>query len=160
MGAPYNKPIRIMRAIKGLEVHQTKHGFDGLYTTVPIARHVLVGQYFGKRYKEGTEHLIKDDGVRFYCFQLSDGSTIDGDNRLNSMRKMNHSCSPNVTVREERDENDRLQIRFYAKRKIEQGEELCIDYKMRTTDTELSKFKCLCESPKCRGTMLDPKYLK
>mgnify|MGYP000331647262 CR=1 FL=1 len=58
---------------------------------------------------------------------------------------INHSCDPNL-----RTAILRGHILYMAKRLIEPGEELTVDYKFRPNDMGVV---CFCRSPKCRGTI-------
>lgn len=56
---------------------------------------------------------------------------------------LNHSCEPNCAIRGE--------ITFVALRRIEEGEELTIDY--ATIDNEDYRFSCNCHASACRSTV-------
>src|SRR3989344_9058488 len=57
------------------------------------------------------------------------------------IRRINHSCSPNLGFKTFR--------KVYAMRDIKKGEELTIDYS--TVDyVELWNLRCKCKSPRCR----------
>lgn len=62
---------------------------------------------------------------------------------IESMAYINHSCDPNMGKR-----GDVIAV---AMRDIKAGEELVSDYAM--INDNVDKFKCLCGSPDCRGTV-------
>ena len=89
---------------------------------------------------------------------------IDANFSNNDARWINHSCSPNCeAVLEEDDGDDRRkdQVFIEAIRAIKPGEELSYNYGITLEEkhtTELKKiWECRCGSPKCTGTMLQPK---
>jgi SET domain-containing protein len=130
---------------------------EGLFARHPIMKYACVGEYIGPRYPSSELKNFKE-GENFYTFTTSDKMFIDGSHEYNVFRKMNHSCQPNVTVAELLDSDGVCRVLFYAKKNIRTNEELCIDYLLRTTKNnqkELAKYRCLCQSKYCRGTMLD-----
>jgi len=74
----------------------------------------------------------------------------------NAAKWINHACDPNCEADEE---DGRVFIR--ALRNIKAGEELNFDYALmldgRHTAKVKAQYACRCGSPKCRGTMLEPK---
>lgn len=89
-----------------------------------------------------------------YFFGLTDGRVIDGGQRGNSARWLNHSCDANCEAIEI---DDRVFI--HASAAIAPGEELFLDYQLVTDeppDGEIRQsYVCRCGSPGCRGTMLE-----
>ncbi len=94
-----------------------------------------------------------EDGHTFF-FNLDDGRMIDGAQRGNSARWINHSCNPNCEAEQQ---GDRIFIR--ATRKIAEGREIFIDYQLdidgRRTAALKRMYACLCGARQCRGTMLN-----
>jgi hypothetical protein len=90
-----------------------------------------------------------------FLFALDSGKVIDADVGGNDARFINHSCDPNCEAIEE---DDRIFIE--ALRTIQPGEELNYDYAYErtsaTTPEDEALYKCLCGSPKCRGSILAP----
>lgn len=64
--------------------------------------------------------------------------------------RLNHSCEPNLGVRDERE--------FVALRNIAAGEELTFDYAI-TQDEVLWEMRCLCHDPTCRGLIRSIHYI-
>lgn len=120
-----------------------------------LPRRVLIGIYAGRRYHAGEALPVRDDGVT-YLFALSDGATIDGGDRGNETRFINHSCRPNCFAVEAYDESDELVVEIRAKRLIRPGEELYLDYALVMGDALVEDYACRCGESVCRGTMAAP----
>jgi uncharacterized protein len=75
--------------------------------------------------------------------ETGDGLAIDGSCRGNSLRFVNHSCSPNTFMRIYRG-----RVEFYSLRDIQCGEELTCNYGKSHHD---GKRPCTCGSAKCCG---------
>lgn len=78
-----------------------------------------------------------------YLFVLTDQLAIDGAIGGSGAEYINHSCSPNVYANVRRGH-----IWLVSLRKIEAGEELLLDYRIRNS---ARKIECHCGSPACRG---------
>jgi SET domain-containing protein len=77
-----------------------------------------------------------------YLFELNDNFTIDGKDRTNKSRYINHSCTPNCYP--EIDEAEE-HIFIYAKRAIKEGEELTYDYGKEFWNVHIKPKNCRCE---------------
>jgi SET domain-containing protein len=114
------------------------------------ARHKVV-EYTGQRIRMSEAYrrfrrLMRAKGrKRSYLAALSRSWAIDGAVGGNGSELINHSCDPNLFWKRERGK-----LIFYAKRRIRRGEELTLDYHF---PAESPTVKCLCRSPKCRGTI-------
>jgi SET domain-containing protein len=75
--------------------------------------------------------------------EIDEAIAIDCVRNGSPFRYVNHSCDPNLTIRV----GDRW-VRFYARRRIDPGEELTCDYGDSYHEGSLA---CACGSPKCRG---------
>lgn len=86
-----------------------------------------------------------------YLFEVNDNWTIDGKERANLGRYINHSCRPNCeAIHYEDDANPKEdQIMIVAKRNIKAGEELTYDYGKAHFNEYIKPYGCKCE--KCRG---------
>ncbi len=97
-----------------------------------------------KAFKKG-EWVISIEGKRTnvrdrYTIQIGNNSHIIP--TKNSGKYINHSCLPNLQVRDSTE--------FYALKDIAQGEQITFDY--NSTEDELAEeFDCLCGNENCRG---------
>lgn len=142
------------------------HG-NGVFAVAPIAKGERLIEYKGRR-RTHEEVDAGDTGDiesgHTFLFTLNDEYVIDANYEGNAARWINHSCDPNCeAVLEEDDGDDRRQDKVFieAIRDIEPGEELFYNYGIRLAEPhtrELKKiWECRCGSPKCTGTMLQPK---
>ncbi|MCU1268531.1 MAG: protein-lysine N-methyltransferase [Acidobacteria bacterium] len=118
---------------RGFAVKRTATGL-GLFTLHPIRE--------GKRIIEYTGRLIHgaaDNLSGRYLFALGEGLTIDGSPRSNRARYMNHSCNPNA---EALYGGRRLWV--YAKRDLESGEAITINYGQEYFDVFIKPKGCRC----------------
>ena len=136
------------------------HG-RGVFATTTIRKGTRIIEYKGKRrpWKEAEDDPPRDphDPHHTFLFSLDNGDVIDAGIDGNEARWINHSCDPNCETMEE--EGDRIFV--YALRTLRAGDELFYDYKVvpaeRRTRLVEKNFACICETAKCRGTMLEPK---
>src|SRR5690606_1954040 len=95
------------------------------------------------------------DPFHTFFFSLSSGKIIDGGDKGNDARWINHSCGPNCEAQENASGK---KVHIVALRDIAAGEELFYDYGLimegRITKTLRRDYLCLCGTPDCRGTML------
>ena len=133
----------------------------GVFAARRIRRGQRVIEYAGER-------ITPDEGDRRYddkkmkrhhtfLFALDKNTVIDGNRQGNDARYINHSCDPNceaVTVGKK--------IFIYAKKNIQPGVELAYDYKYEWSNDkeDIRLYKCICGSPKCRGTIMKPRRRK
>ena len=96
-----------------------------------------------------------DDPFHTFFFSLSCGKVIDGGQKGNDARWINHSCAPNCETQES---HDGTRVTIVALRDINAGEELFYDYGLvideKITEQMKLDYRCLCGAPNCRGTML------
>lgn len=112
-----------------------------------------LGLYAGRDFKKGelvieyTGEVISDEEAQRrggrYLFELNDQWTIDGKGRTNTARYINHSCKPNCRPELTDDEK---QVFIYAKKTINQGDELTYNYGKYYFDMMFKKSGCRCES--------------
>ncbi|QQS22756.1 SET domain-containing protein [bacterium] len=118
--------LQVKRSIAGL----------GLFTKQPIKKGSFIIEYVGPLLND--EQVQKKGGK--YLFALGKKWTIDGTNRKNIARYINHSCLPNC---EPIQYAQRIKIK--AKRNIKAGEELFYDYGKEYFDEFIGKH---CRCPK------------
>jgi hypothetical protein len=122
-------PFRVGRSRTGL----------GLFATEPIRKGKFIVEYWGKlvRWKD-----VEDEDQNRYFFDLNTRWAIDGADRRNTARYINHSCKPNAEPYEVR-----RKIKIYARRGIKPGEEITYDYGKEYFDQFLEPIGCKC--PPC-----------
>jgi hypothetical protein len=119
-------PFRVGRSRTGL----------GLFATEPIRKGKFIIEYWGKlvRWKD-----VEDEDQNRYYFDLNTRWAIDGADRRNTARYINHSCKPNAEPYE-----TRRKIKIYARRGIKPGEEITYDYGKEYFDQFLEPVGCKC----------------
>jgi hypothetical protein len=129
---------------KTFTVKRGTHGL-GLFTNVAFKKGDLVTEYTGE--KITTDEANRRGGQ--YLFELNDNWTVDGKDRKNESRYINHSCRPNCYPEiDEKEEH----ILIYAKRALKVGEELTYDYGKEFWNTHIKPKGCRCE--KCQEALM------
>jgi SET domain-containing protein len=123
--SPSPPPFRIGRSKTGL----------GLFATVAIRKGAFIAEYWGRRIPTKTA----DDLNTKYLFEINSRWTIDGSDRRNLARYINHSCRPNA----EPDIRNRT-IRIRAVKNIEPGDEITYHYGNGYFETFIKPFGCKC----------------
>lgn len=118
-------PFRVARSRTGL----------GLFAEAPIRKGRFIIEYWGKRVRWADV----EDTENKYFFDVSKQWAIDGSDRRNTARYINHSCKPNAVPYESGG-----RIRIYAKRTIEPGEEITYNYGKEYFDSILAPIGCKC----------------
>lgn len=103
--------VKVKRASAGL----------GLFADEDIAKDTVIIEYTGERIT--TEEGDRRGGK--YLFTLDDDWIIDGKDRKNTSRYINHDCKPNAEA-EIDEEEEKIYIR--AVKNIKKGEEITYDY--------------------------------
>jgi len=122
-------------------------------------KHILVkrstaglGLFANVSYKKGDE-IIEYTGERItteegnrrggrYLFELNAQWMIDGKDRSNIARYINHSCRPNAYPELSEDET---QVHIYAKKNIQPGEEITYHYGPQYFKTLIKPIGCRCQ---------------
>lgn len=107
----------------------------GLFATKEIPKGVCIIEYFGRQISEAEEYTSNSK----YLFGLSSKITIDGTDRKNTARYINHSCRPNAEP-----EIRKGKIFIFSRRKIRPGEEICYDYGKEYFNEHIKKNGCKC----------------
>jgi SET domain-containing protein len=124
-------PFRVARSRTGL----------GLFAEAPIRKGKFIIEYSGKRVRwDDVENLQSK-----YLFDLNTRWAIDGADRRNTARYINHSCQPNAIPYEVKGK-----IKIYAKKAIQPGDEITYDYGKEYFDEFLAEIGCRC--PACTVT--------
>jgi uncharacterized protein len=142
------------------------HG-NGVFATEVIRKGEEVVQYKGTLMTHAEADEMYGDGGETghtFLFTLNDDYIIDANRKGNTARWINHSCSPNCrAVIEESASGDprRDKVLIEAIRTIKPGEELTYNYGIVLDVPYTARLKklwqCLCGSPNCTGTLLQPK---
>jgi len=139
--------------------HSPIHGY-GVFALRRIRKGTTVTEYLGDRVSHAEadaryENKSADDNHTF-LFTVDSKIVIDGGVGGNDARFINHACDPNC---ESATAGKRVFIE--AIRTIQPGEELAYDYQIQRDAGDPPDvdaiFACRCGSPKCRGSMLEPK---
>src|SRR5690606_23230035 len=124
---------------------------------IPTGTQII--EYRGKRItpeRADEMHPVNpDDPFHTFFFALSSGKIIDGGNRGNDARWINHACAPNCEAQESANGK---KVFIVALQDIPANAELFYDYGLildgRITKTLRHQYRCLCGAESCRGTML------
>jgi uncharacterized protein len=111
----------------------------GLFTLEVIAKGACIAEYTGRTLKEAEWCTSRSR----YLFEVTAKKTIDGWNKKNLARYINHSCRPNCEI-----EIRKRRVFVMAKRAIKPGEELAYHYGKDYFDHEIKPIGCKCL--KCR----------
>ena len=117
-----------------LAVRRARAG-RGLFAQEDIPKGVCVIEYVGRTLSKKEEYTSRSR----YLFEVTKKKTIDGWNKRNTARYINHSCRPNCEV-----EIHKKRVFVMSKRKIKTGEELGYDYGKSYFDSFLKPFGCRC----------------
>lgn len=129
----------------------------GAFALKRIPKGTKIIEYVGEKISHEEADRRYDDSTmdrhHTFLFILNKKWCIDAVKDANEAKYINHSCDPNCETT-----NDGKRIWIEARKTIEPGTELAYDYRFdRTGDPdEEERYKCLCGSPKCRGTILVP----
>jgi SET domain-containing protein len=129
MVAKKKKPV----CPEGLKVKRSSAGL-GLFAARPIKRGERIIEYFGREISKEEEYT----SLSRYLFEVNSRKTIDGTQRDNFARYINHSCKPNCEPNIVRGK-----VFIDALRSIKPGEELTYDYGEEYFDQYL-KGVCRC----------------
>ncbi len=116
----------------------------GVYANERIAANRKVIEYTGARLNRKDAAAV-DSSEYTYLFAVDDYWTLDGARGGSGAEIINHSCEPNLISRVMKGH-----VLYMSLRKIEDGEELTIDYNFADL-TELTP--CSCGAMACRGTI-------
>ena len=141
------------------EIRKSSIQGRGAFATRQIRKGQRLIEYTGDRItpEEGDRRYIEDGMKRHhtFLFTVDENTCIDGKRGGNDSRYINHSCDPNC---EAVIEDGRIFL--FAKKAMAAGTELTYDYQYERTPEHTKEdeefYRCLCGSPKCRGTILAP----
>ena len=107
----------------------------GLYADSDIPKGACIIEYVGRIIKGEEEYTSRSK----YLFEVNSRMTIDGRERTNIARYINHSCIANAEP-----EVYKRRVYIFAKKKILKGEEICYDYGKEYVKTHIKPFGCRC----------------
>ncbi len=127
-----------------IEVRESPIQGRGLFATAPITGDTVLIIWGGHLLTEedlkagkARRHSITAVDEGFYLASLADEQESPDD-------LMNHSCDPNLWMKDE--------VTLVARRGIAAGEELTVDYAVWEADESwISAWRCRCGSDLCRG---------
>jgi len=149
------------------EVRRSKIHRSGVFAAHHIKQGEFIIEYKGllRSHQEvDAAYDGENETGHTFLFTLNEDFVVDANIKGNEARWINHSCDPNcdsehVDAEDGNKSKDRIEIK--ALRDIKAGEELSYNYGIRLGGRHTPKLKklwaCLCGSPKCTGTMLQPK---
>ena len=115
-------------------VGRSKTGF-GLFATRTIKRGTFLAYYRGRKLRSHEA----DEIANKYLFEINSRWTIDGSNRRNVARYINHSCRPNAEV-----EIKGHEIVISARKTIQEGDEITYNYGRNYFNAYIKDKGCLC----------------
>jgi SET domain-containing protein len=119
-----------------LRIGRSKTGL-GLFTRVPIKKGQFIIRYNGR--KLTTEQADRLDNR--YLFEVNARWTIDGSNRRNRARYINHACRPNAEVY-----FIKHVIKIRAIKNIKPGDEITYHYGRDYFDSFIKGVGCRCRA--------------
>lgn len=122
----------------------------GLRTKTLIPKDSFVIEYVGEVMSKTKYETSNTGRASIYGMELEKGYVINGRNKGNYSRYINHSCDPNC-YSEKRIVKQYPCVGIFALRNIEPNEELTINYRARITDENDNSVKCKCKSNNCHG---------
>ena len=130
----------------------------GLRTTGFIRKGRFLVEYVGEvidmdELARRNKKYKREGHIHQYVMSLIHGTVIDSTVKGNWARFINHSCEPNC-VAEKWLVNGEYRMGLFAKRDLNPGEEITIDYRFENFGTtDLQNEKCYCGAATCRGTI-------
>ncbi len=142
------------------------HG-NGVFAATAIPAGTRLIEYQGRVMTHRQADTLYDGSSETghtFLFTLNDKYILDANVGGNAARWINHGCDPSCNAVLEEDEKGRLRrdrVFIESKRDIQAGEELTYNYGIVLEERQTPRLKtiwaCRCGSPKCTGTMLQPK---
>ena len=126
-------PVRLIPS-RHLRIGRSRAGL-GLFATVRIKKGQFIVRYSGR--KIPTDSV--DDLDTRYLFEINTRWTIDGSNRRNRARYINHSCRPNAEAY-----FVKHMIKIRAIRTIRPGDEITYHYGRNYFEAFIRDVGCTC----------------
>lgn len=109
----------------------------GLFAGQPIPKDACIIEYVGREISREEELKSRSR----YLFTVNRNITIDGADRSNTARYINHSCDPNAEAVIYRN-----RIYIFAIKAVNEGDEITYDYGKEYFDEYMSNGRCRCNS--------------
>jgi uncharacterized protein len=127
----------------GIEIKPSTIDGKGCFATIRFKKGRKIAEYVGERISRLEIARRLKGRRRIHICGINQYWAIDGSKTGNGTQYINHSCEPNCIVKIVNDH-----ILFFAKRDIEPGEEILLDYEDSYHD---NSKRCSCGAPSCRG---------
>lgn len=119
--------LKVKRAQKGSGL--------GLFASCEIPKGECIAEYKGRQITEEEKYTSNSK----YLFEINSKITIDGTDRKNKARYINHSCKPNCEVL-----INKSRIFIFTTKKIKSGEEITYDYGEEYYNDYIKPIGCKC----------------
>ena len=119
-----------------LRIGRSKAGL-GLFARVPIKKGQFIVRYSGRKLRAE----VADELDNRYMFEVNARWTIDGSNRRNRARYINHSCRPNAEAY-----FVKHMIKIRAIKNIKPGDEITYHYGRDYFDSFIKGVGCRCRA--------------
>ena len=107
----------------------------GLFAGEDIKKGTCIIEYIGRQIKGQEEYTSNSK----YLFEVNARMTIDGRDRSNTARYINHSCRPNCET-----ETYKRRVYIFAYKNIKAGGELTYDYGKEYWGEHIKPIGCRC----------------
>ena len=118
----------------GVRVGRSSAGL-GLFATRAYKKGERIIEYFGRTIPKAEEYTSRSK----YLFEVNSRKTIDGTDRRNIARYINHSCTPNCEP-----EIEKGCIFIDAIKNIKPGDEFTYDYGEEYFNEHIRPYGCRC----------------
>lgn len=138
MKKPETKPMK-RKSKYDISDHKVRVGRSsaglGLYAVEDMPKGVCFIEYVGRVIKGEEEYTSTSK----YLFEVHARKTIDGRERSNTARYINHSCKPNAEP-----ETHKGRVFIFSTKNIKAGEEICYDYGKEYWNDHIKPLGCRC----------------
>lgn len=122
-------------SVHHLQVKRSSVAGLGLFAGEPIKKGTCIIEYTGRTISKKEEYTSNSK----YLFEVNKRKTIDGRDRSNKARYINHSCKPNAEAIIYKG-----RIFIFALKNIRPGEEIFYDYGEEYWKEHIGKHRCRC----------------
>jgi SET domain-containing protein len=129
----------------GITVKKSRIDGLGCYAAARFGKGKKIAEYVGEKISRREIKRRLAGKTRIQICAIDSYWAIDGSVGGNGTQYINHSCEPNCYMKILRGH-----LLFFAKREIEPGEEITLDYEW---SWHADDFGCKCGAAGCRGKM-------